>query len=148
MKSESILRMMYIITAVFVCIALTVSLVMLFDRSELKIVWREDPNATVTWADDINTVQEKLDAVFPERTHISQDPSNQILPNFPTLVNINTAETNELCKLPGIGIALAEKIIEDRTVNGPFDSVDDITRVSGIGEKKLDGFRDLITVRE
>lgn len=148
MKSESILRIMYIITAVFVCAALIVSLIMLFDRSELKIVWSEDQNDAVMWAEDTNTLQEKLDAVFPERTHIPQDSSNQILPNFPTLVNINTAKTDELCKLPGIGTVLAEKIIEDRTANGPFASVDDITRVSGIGEKKLDGFRDLITVGE
>jgi len=63
-----------------------------------------------------------------------------------TLVNINTANADQLVSLPGIGEATAQKIIADRTANGPFKSVDDLTRVSGIGEKRLESLRGLICV--
>ena len=52
-------------------------------------------------------------------------------------VNLNTATVDELCGLPGIGRATAEAIVEDRASNGPFSSVEDLMRVSGIGKKKL-----------
>jgi competence protein ComEA len=48
--------------------------------------------------------------------------------------------------LNGIGEATAQKIIADREKNGPFSSVDDLTRVSGIGEKKLAALRESICV--
>ena len=58
------------------------------------------------------------------------------------LVNINTATAEELETLKGVGATTAEKIIADREANGPFKSIDDLTRVSGIGEKKLSAMRD------
>lgn len=61
-------------------------------------------------------------------------------------VNINTATSEQLQQVNGIGPATAEKIVQDREANGPFASVDDITRVSGIGEKKLEAMRSSITV--
>lgn len=62
------------------------------------------------------------------------------------LVNINTADTIELESLPGIGPALAERIVEYRNTNGPFSRIEDITDVPGIGPKTFEGMRDLITV--
>lgn len=61
-------------------------------------------------------------------------------------VNVNTADEETLCRLPGIGPALAERIVADRSANGPFASVDDLTRVSGIGEKTLETLRPYVTV--
>lgn len=58
------------------------------------------------------------------------------------MVNINTATAEEFETLQGIGAATAEKIVADREANGPFSSIDDLTRVSGIGEKKLAAMRD------
>ena len=58
------------------------------------------------------------------------------------MVNINTATAEEFETLKGIGAATAEKIVADREANGPFSSIDDLTRVSGIGEKKLAAMRD------
>lgn len=52
------------------------------------------------------------------------------------LVNINTATAEELDTLPGVGPSTAATIIEDREQNGPFSSIEDLMRVSGIGEKK------------
>ena len=53
------------------------------------------------------------------------------------LVNINTANAAQLTQLPGVGPAIAQKIIDYRTANGPFTSVDDLTKVPGIGAAKL-----------
>lgn len=53
------------------------------------------------------------------------------------LVNINTANATQLTQLPGVGPAIAQKIIDYRAANGPFTSVDDLTKVPGIGAAKL-----------
>ena len=62
------------------------------------------------------------------------------------LVNINTADIAGLSTLSGIGEATAKKIIADREKNGPFKTTKDITRVSGIGDKKYEAIKDSITV--
>jgi len=56
-------------------------------------------------------------------------------------VNINTASREELCSLKGIGAAKADAIIQYRTENGAFSTVDDITKVKGIGIKTLESNR-------
>lgn len=60
-------------------------------------------------------------------------------------VNINTAPTEELQSLSGIGPALAERIIEHRE-EFSFESIEDIMQVSGIGETKFNEIKDNITV--
>lgn len=60
-------------------------------------------------------------------------------------VNINTATAEELDTLPGIGPALAQRIIEYRQTNGPFQSIEEIKNVSGIGDKLFEKLKDLIT---
>ena len=62
------------------------------------------------------------------------------------LLNINTASATELEALPGIGEVLAAAIVDYRTENGPFASIDELDDVSGIGLATLDEFRDQITV--
>ena len=62
------------------------------------------------------------------------------------LVNINTASATELETLSGIGEVLAAAIVEYRTENGPFASVDDLEDVSGIGPATLEEIRDQVTV--
>ncbi|WP_245984593.1 helix-hairpin-helix domain-containing protein [Biomaibacter acetigenes] len=61
-------------------------------------------------------------------------------------ININTASLSELDTLPGIGPTTAQKIIDYRTQNGPFKSIEDIKNVSGIGEKKFEQIKDKIKV--
>lgn len=60
------------------------------------------------------------------------------------LVNINTATAEELTALNGIGEATAAKIVADREANGPFAALEDLKRVSGIGDKKFEALRDAI----
>ena len=61
-------------------------------------------------------------------------------------VNLNTADLAELCALPGIGDALAGRIIAYREEHGPFARPEDVMRVSGIGQGKFDAVKNLITV--
>lgn len=61
------------------------------------------------------------------------------------LVNINTADAEELMTLPGIGPARAESIIRCREENGPFQDPSDITKVSGIGQASYEKLKDYIT---
>jgi len=53
-------------------------------------------------------------------------------------LNVNTASESELIALPGVGPGLARRIVEYRSANGPFQSVDDLQNVSGIGPSKFD----------
>ena len=64
--------------------------------------------------------------------------------SFP--VNINTADADTLTALPGIGPVLAERILAYRAQNGPFQAIEEITNVEGIGEKKAETILELITV--
>ena len=61
-------------------------------------------------------------------------------------VNINTATQDELDGLPGIGPALAQRIIDFREENGNFKSIEDIQNVKGIGDSKFDEIKDKIVV--
>ena len=64
------------------------------------------------------------------------------------LININTATAEELEALPHIGPTLAQRIIDYRTEHGPFQSVDDLIKVKGIGATLLETLRPLVTVGE
>src|SRR2546429_8316615 len=61
-------------------------------------------------------------------------------------VNINTATSEELQQVPGIGPATAQKILQMRKSYGPFKSVDDLLAIRGLGEKRLDKMRKYLTV--
>ena len=61
-------------------------------------------------------------------------------------IDLNTASAEELQRLEGIGPVLAEAIVRDREENGRFQSVYDLTRVSGIGEKRLEAILDHVEV--
>lgn len=60
-------------------------------------------------------------------------------------VNINTADLSQLDTLPGIGPSLAQRIIDYRQANGGFKTVDDLKNVSGIGDKKYEDLKDMIS---
>jgi competence protein ComEA len=61
-------------------------------------------------------------------------------------VNINTGTVAELDTLPGIGPALAQRIVDYRAAHGPFHSIDELRKVSGIGDAKFAEIKDRVTV--
>lgn len=61
------------------------------------------------------------------------------------LLDINVASAQELEALPAIGPVTAQAIVDYRTANGPFRTIEDIVAVKGIGPSTLDKIRDLIT---
>jgi competence protein ComEA len=63
-----------------------------------------------------------------------------------TIVNVNTASATELETLSGIGEVIAAAIVDYRTQNGPFTSVDQLEDVSGIGPATMEEIRDSVTV--
>jgi competence protein ComEA len=62
-------------------------------------------------------------------------------------INLNTATAEELQRIPGIGPAMAERLIAYRQQNGAFHSVEDLLQVSGIGEKKFARIQPYVRVR-
>ena len=61
-------------------------------------------------------------------------------------ININTANSDELQQVPGIGPATADKILQMRKSYGAFKSVDDLLSIRGIGKKRLEKMRKYLTV--
>lgn len=74
-------------------------------------------------------------------------PVEEVRPD-PAPVNLNTADREALTALPGIGEALAERIVAYREEHGPFAAVEDLTEVSGVGQGKLAALEGLVTVED
>ena len=88
----------------------------------------------------VSSFQEKL-SEFKSIDEKTNNASKKItLP-----ININTASEKELDALPGIGPAIARRIVEHRS-SQPFTNIEDIMQVKGIGKKKFDKLKELITV--
>lgn len=59
-------------------------------------------------------------------------------------VNLNTATESQIALLPGLGSKLATEVIDYRTNNGNFKTVEEIKKVSGVGDKKFEKIKDFI----
>lgn len=77
---------------------------------------------------------------------ISEKAPEMVTPQAPPKINLNTASQTELESLPGIGPAIAQRIIEYRTANGTFQSIEDLLPVNGIGPSTLEKLRDYVTL--
>jgi competence protein ComEA len=61
-------------------------------------------------------------------------------------VNLNTATADQLDTLPGVGPAMAQRIITYRTAHGGFHSIEELKQVSGIGDARYQDLKDLVTI--
>jgi len=84
-------------------------------------------------------------AAAGEPAALTDDPPPPA-PSPTRIINLNTATAAELDLLPGIGPALAQRIVEDREQRGPFRSIDNLGRVRGIGPETIRKIRPLVTV--
>lgn len=88
----------------------------------------------------IPTLAEVADNPVTSDILVTHDPSDVVK------ININKASVEELDQLPGIGPATARAILDFRTRNGPFKSKEDLMKVPGIKQSRLDAISDLITL--
>ncbi len=100
--------------------------------SEKMRLIKENTSTIITQSDI--TVTNKISESTRKSTSISMDR-----------ININTASKNELMSLPGIGPAMAERIIHYREDYGNFSGLDDLDKVKGIGNKKLEKLKEKIS---
>ena len=77
-----------------------------------------------------------------------KSPAAKSAPTAGAPLNINTATPAQLETLPGLGKAVAERIVEYREKNGNFKKVEDLMNVKGIGEKSFLKLKPLITVTQ
>lgn len=86
-----------------------------------------------------------------EVDYISKENENGIIEGIAnensSLININKADVDKLTELPGVGEALAQRIVSYREENGKFKSIEDLKNVSGIGEKKFESLKEYIVVK-
>ena len=66
--------------------------------------------------------------------------------NSTEIVNINSADMHQLCRISGIGEATAEEILAYRKKKGTFKSIEEIKNIKGIGNRKFEEIKDKITV--
>lgn len=62
------------------------------------------------------------------------------------LIDLNTADEKSLSTLPGIGEAIARRIVEFREEHGPFERVEDLLKIKGVGEKSFEKLRSKVSV--
>lgn len=102
----------------------------LSDGVKLHIPFKGEPSSA--------SFSQETGMVAGEQTLFSQDTQGK--------VNINKASVSQLDSLSGIGPAYAQRIIDYRNNNSPFNSIEDIMKVSGIGQKTFEKIKDQITV--
>lgn len=73
--------------------------------------------------------------------------SGQVSNDTSDKININTADESQLTTLPGIGPSKAQAIIAYREENGSFKTIEDLTNVSGIGDKTFEKLKELIDIK-
>ncbi len=91
-------------------------------------------------------VGERLTTTVPPSRGALDNGSGSGTPIAPLLVDLNTATVAELDRLPGVGPSTARAIVDHRSRNGPFASVDDLLAVRGIGPAKLAELRPFVRV--
>ncbi len=119
------------------------------DSMEYIIPVQAARNATATArpaASSTSSPPPAAQAGSPTAIATATRPSPVATSSAPSPVNINTATKEELEALPAIGPAIAQRIIEDRTSNGPYKQIEDLARVRGVSARTVDQLRDRITV--
>jgi competence protein ComEA len=81
-----------------------------------------------------------------EQLLVSSGSSNAQVQQESSLISLNQASSSQLEDLPGVGPALAGRMVDWRTANGGFKSKEDLLNVAGIGDKLFAAVKDLVTL--
>jgi len=117
----------------------------------IEIAGGTTSKAMVEYVNLAEKLTDGQEIIIPSKEQIAKNPKFTVTNKTSTsskgsIVNINTANIQELCNLPGIGEATAKKIIDYRNTKGRFNTKEDIMKVNGIGPSKFQSMKDLISI--
>ncbi|MEX0778226.1 MAG: helix-hairpin-helix domain-containing protein [Balneolales bacterium] len=118
--------------------------------NRLSAIRSEEESALLArYYPDIDKGTKKLEEAFHTERQVSveAEADTSANPTEPDLININTADTGGLTKLPGIGTVIAQRIIVYREEHGAFETLDELSKVRGIGPVKLDQIKKFLKVQ-
>ena len=120
-------------------------------KDAIEIAGGTTNKAMVEYVNLAEKLTDGQEIIIPSKEQIAKNPKFTVSSKTSTsskgsIVNINTANIQELCNLPGIGEATAKKIIDYRNTKGRFNTKEDIMKVNGIGTSKFQSMKDLISI--
>lgn len=117
------------------------------DAINLAALLSDGQQLNIPYLEGQATTEESTSLELPGSSNNNESSTQESsLSSDGELININTATLEELDSLPGIGPTIAQRIIDYRTENGAFSTIDEIMDVSGVGPATFDEIKDLITV--
>ena len=119
-------------------------------EAAIELAGGATPGAVLSGVNLARVVQDGEQIVVPNASVTATGPSGSTPPAGGTaigsVINLNSADLAALESLPGVGPALAQRILDWRSTNGQFGTVEQLLEVAGIGAKTLEGLRDRVTV--
>lgn len=118
------------------------------DLSKLDLTRRlRDGDKIVVPAKTVSVAANETASAPPTAARVSAVNTTPATDAPKTKLNLNTATLEELDALPGIGTALAQRILDYRAQNGGFKTIEELKVVRGIGDKLFDDIKELVTVQ-
>lgn len=119
--------------------------IIIYTNEEIKLAMTEEKTAKVIDNTCVCPVLKNDACINKNETKKDKATSNE-QETITEPININTATASDFDKLPGIGASKAESIVQYREKNGPFQKIEDLKEISGIGDALFEKIKDYITI--
>lgn len=119
--------------------------IIIYTNEEIKLAMAEEKTAKVIDNTCVCPVLKNDACINKNETKKDKATSNE-QETIIEPININTATVSDFDKLPGIGASKAESIVQYREKNGPFEKIEDLKEISGIGDALFEKIKDYITI--
>lgn len=119
--------------------------IIIYTNEEIKLAMTEEKTAKVIDNTCVCPVLKNDACINKNETKKDKATSNE-QETITEPININTASASDFDKLPGIGASKAEAIVQYREKNGPFEKIEDLKEISGIGDALFEKIKDYITI--